>query len=204
MRTLFLSLASILSLLLAQLPLLTDAGADIYRYEDQEGVVHFTDTPTDGKFTIHIRDIKKDRSLRTRFSIRGFADDPARYEPLIDRYSLQYGIDRKLVKAVIRAESNYNPRAVSKKGAAGLMQLMPQTARSLNVSDAFDPAENIRGGVKYLRFLLDTFNGNETLALAAYNAGLSTIARYGGVPPFAETRSYVSRVLDYKKTFQEN
>jgi len=180
------------------------AGADIYRYEDEDGVVHYTDIPTDTRFKIHMRDIQKDRSLRARFNLKGFADDPARYEPIINQCALMYGVDKKLVKAVIQAESNYNPRAVSRKGATGLMQLMPQTARSLKVTDAFDPADNIRGGVKYLRFLLDTFNGNETLALAAYNAGLSTVARYGGVPPYPETRNYVSKVLDYKRSIQEN
>jgi soluble lytic murein transglycosylase-like protein len=123
---------------------------------------------------------------------------------LINRYALQYGVDRSLVKAVIHAESGYNPNAVSRKGAQGLMQLMPKTAEHLKVADTFDPAQNIRGGVKYLRFLLDTCKGDETLALAAYNAGLSRVAQHNGVPPFAETRSYVEKVLSYRNSYKGN
>lgn len=177
--------------------------ADIYRYEDSD-VVHFTDVPTDDRFKIFIRDIKKDKSLRTRFSLNGFTGDPAAYEPIISTCAAEYGIDRHLVKAVILAESNYNPKAVSHKGAAGLMQLMPKTAQSLNVSDSFNPEENIRGGVRYLRFLLDTFKGDESLALAAYNSGLSNVAKYRGIPPFSETRKYVSKVLNFRRNYQEN
>ncbi len=175
------------------------AAADIYKYEDNEGVLHFTDTPNDHRYKIFMRDIKKDRQLRTSFRCIG---DPAQYEPIIDSCALEYGVDKSLVKAVIHAESGYDPNAVSAKGASGLMQLMPGTARSLRVVNSFDPADNIRGGVKYLRFLLDTFRGNEALALAAYNAGLSRVAQYGGIPPYAETRNYVARVLQYRKSYQ--
>jgi len=194
-----------LLLLIAALVLLPAAGlADIYKYEDSEGIVHFTDAPTDSRFKIFMRDLKKDRQLRTRFSLSGFNGDPTAYESIINATALQYGVDRSLVKAVIHAESGYNPNAVSRKGAAGLMQLMPKTAQGLKVNDSFDPTDNIRGGVKYLKFLLDTFRGNVSLALAAYNSGLSKVARYGGVPPYAETRNYVSRVLDYQKEYQQN
>jgi len=113
-------------------------------------------------------------------------------------------VDRSLVKAVIHAESGYNPNAVSSKGAAGLMQLMPATAQNLKVANSFNPADNIRGGVRYLRFLLDTFKGDVTLALAAYNAGLGNVAKHGGVPPYEETRNYVSKVLNYQKTYALN
>jgi soluble lytic murein transglycosylase-like protein len=106
--------------------------------------------------------------------------------------------------AVIHAESGYNPNAVSPKGAQGLMQLMPKTAQGLKVSNSFDPKENIRGGVRYLRFLLDTFKGDVTLALAAYNAGLNRVSQYGGIPPYQETSNYVSRVLSYQKSYQSN
>ncbi len=176
--------------------------ADIYKYEDEEGVLHFTDAPTDRRFKIFMRDIKKDKALRTHFRLSGCVGNPAEYESIINSCALQYGVDKSLVKAVIHAESGYDPHAVSAKGASGLMQLMPNTARSLKVGNSFDPEENIRGGVKYLRFLLDTFRGDVSLALAAYNAGLSRVAQYGGVPPYAETRNYVAKVLEYKKSYQ--
>ncbi len=168
--------------------------ADIYRYEDEEGVVHFTDSPTDKKFKIFLRDIKKDRQLRTRFRFASNSN-PAEYEQLIMTTAARYGVSPSLVKAVIQAESGYNPNAVSRAGASGLMQLMPGTAKHLKVADRFDPKQNVDGGVRYLKFLLDTFKGDVTLALAAYNAGLGKVAKYGGVPPYEETRNYVNRVL---------
>jgi soluble lytic murein transglycosylase-like protein len=180
------------------------AYADIYKYVDAEGTIHFTDAPTDRRFKIFMRDIKKDRRLRTTFRLPGYATDPQVYEPIIDSLSTKYGVEKSLVKAVILAESGYNPNAVSPKGAAGLMQLMPETAKDLKVNNSFDPRENIRGGVRYLRFLLDTFKGDVSLALAAYNAGLAKVSKYGGIPPYAETQNYVSRVLSYQKTYQNN
>jgi len=178
------------------------AAADIYKYEDPEGVLHFTDAPTDRRFKVFMRDIKKDRQLRTTFRLTECARNPAEFDQIINSCAVQYGVDRSLVKAVIHAESGYDPNAVSSKGASGLMQLMPNTARSLKVVNTFDPADNIRGGVRYLKFLLDTFKGDVTLALAAYNAGLSRVAQYGGVPPYAETRNYVAKVLSYKNSYQ--
>ena len=179
------------------------AVADIYKYEDKDGVVHFTDAPTDRRFKIFMRDIKKDKKLRTNFKLSGCVRDPKEFESIINSCSLQYGVDTSLVKAVIQAESGYDPNAVSSKGAAGLMQLMPKTAQDLKVSNSLDPSENIRGGVRYLKFLLDTFKGDVSLALAAYNAGLSRVAQYGGIPPYEETRNYVGKVLSYRKSFQE-
>jgi len=178
------------------------AFADIYRYEDAEGIVHFTDAPTDKRFTIFMRDIKKDRQLRTRLNLS--CANPAEYEQIIRSCSDKYGVNASLIKAVIHAESGYNPNAVSQKGASGLMQLMPGTARSLKVANSFDPKDNVEGGVKYLRFLLDTFRGDVSLALAAYNAGLNKVAKFGGIPPYAETRTYVNRVLSYMQTYQAN
>jgi hypothetical protein len=185
--------------LLLSLPV---AAADIYKYEDDEGVLHFTDAPTDHRFKIFMRDIKKDKQLRTHFRLTNCIGNTVEFEPIINSCALEYGVDKSLVKAVIHAESGYDPNAVSAKGASGLMQLMPNTARSLKVGNTFDPADNIRGGVKYLRFLLDTFRGDETLALAAYNAGLSRVAQYGGIPPYAETRNYVAKVLQFRKSYQ--
>lgn len=180
------------------------AHADIYKFVDAEGTVHFTDAPTDKRFKIFMRDIKKDKKLRTRFRLPGYASNPQEYETIIDSLSMEYGVEKSLVKAVIHAESGYNPNAVSPKGATGLMQLMPETARDLKVSNSLDPRENIRGGVRYLRFLLDTFRGDVPLALAAYNAGLSKVSKYGGIPPYAETQNYVSKVLSYQKSYQNN
>ncbi|AAR35203.1 lytic transglycosylase domain-containing protein [Geobacter sulfurreducens] len=180
------------------------ARADIYRYEDEEGVVHFTDAPTDKRFKVFMRDIKRDKKLRTTFRLANCARDPKEFEPIIDQCALEFGVDRSLVKAVIHAESGYNPNALSPKGASGLMQLMPKTAKDLKVANSFDPKDNIKGGVRYLRFLLDTFKGDVTLALAAYNAGMSRVAQYGGVPPYQETRTYIDRVLSYQKSYQTN
>ncbi len=179
------------------------ATADIYRYVDEEDIVHFTDAPTDKRFKIFMRDLKKDKELRTKLKYASSANS-AEYEQLIRSCSTKYGVDQNLVKAVILAESGFDPNAVSGKGASGLMQLMPATARSLNVADRFNPKDNVDGGVKYLRFLLDTFRGDVSLAVAAYNAGLNKVAKYGGIPPYNETRTYVSRVLSYMKSYQEN
>ncbi len=177
------------------------AHADIYRYEDGEGIVHFTDAPTDKRFKIFMRDLQKDRKLRTRLKFAASVN-PAEYDHIIKTYADKYGVSQSLIKAVIHAESGYNPNAVSPKGASGLMQLMPDTARSLKVGNSFDPRDNVEGGVKYLRFLLDTFRGDVSLAVAAYNAGLSKVAKFGGIPPYAETRTYVNRVLSYMQSYQ--
>jgi hypothetical protein len=116
-------------------------------------------------------------------------------ERVIEKYALQYDVDQDLVWAVIRQESGFNPRAVSPKGALGLMQLMPGTAAMLGVSDAFDVEQNLAGGIKYLERCLNQFNQDVSLALAAYNAGPDTVVKYQGCPPFPETRQYVARVL---------
>lgn len=120
---------------------------------------------------------------------------PGPWDDAIRSAALRRGVDPELVKSVMLVESNFNPLAVSRKGARGLMQLMPETARRFGVSNRFEPLENIRGGVEYLDLLLKLFGGDVTLALAAYNAGESAVARYAGIPPFAETREYVRRAL---------
>lgn len=197
----------ILPAMLLLIPLLlqtSPAAADIYKYVDEEGVMHFTDAPTDRRFKVFMRDLKKDRQLRTNFKLSACYRDPAEFEPIINSLASEYGVDKSLVKAVIHAESGYNPNAVSSKGAQGLMQLMPKTAQGLKVGNSFDPKQNIRGGIRYLRFLLDTFKGDVTLALAAYNAGLSRVSQYGGVPPYQETRNYISKVLAFQRSYQNN
>jgi soluble lytic murein transglycosylase-like protein len=132
----------------------------------------------------------------------GARDIPsAEIDELIKQASARAGLDTNLVRAVVAVESGYNNNAVSSAGAKGLMQLMDGTARQLGVSDSFDPAENLRGGTDYLRFLLDKF-GDEKLALAAYNAGPNAVQRYGGIPPYAETRRYVSAVLSQRENLR--
>lgn len=137
--------------------------------------------------------------LFSLFSLGAGTADQAKnlYDPIINSIALKYGVDRQLVHSVIKAESNYNRFAVSPKGAMGLMQLMPETALEYGVADVFDPAQNIEGGVKYLKDLLSIFNGNRKLVLAAYNAGQEAVRRYGHkIPPYSETREYVRRVLE--------
>jgi soluble lytic murein transglycosylase-like protein len=118
----------------------------------------------------------------------------ARWEPIVAPIAAKYGIETDMVLRIIEAESGGNPNAVSPRGAQGLMQLMPATARALGVQNPFDPVQNIEGGVRYLRHLLDRF-GDWRLALAAYNAGPGNVARYGGIPPFPETHRYLRRIL---------
>ena len=166
------------------------AAADIYRYVDEHGVVHFPNAPTRPE-------------ARKFFDAQPavFGDD-GRYDPLISELSRAHGVDRCLVKAVVRAESNFDPRAISRRGACGLMQLMPDTARELQVVDLFDPRQNLQAGIRYLQRLIDAFGGDLSLALAAYNAGPGAVQQHGAIPPFAETRRYVAQVLHYRDAYQ--
>ena len=127
---------------------------------------------------------------------------PEKIEGIIHRTSRRHAVDPRLVKAVIKVESDFNPRALSRAGAQGLMQLMPETSRDLKVSDPYNPHESIEGGVRHLRSLLDYFKNDVKLALAAYNAGKTTVLRYKGIPPYKETRNYVKKVLDYYNQYR--
>lgn len=162
--------------------------ADIYKYVDEQGVIHFTNVPTDAKFKLILKEKRTQFHLGPNFE---------KYDAVISRAAEKHSVDYALVKAVIKAESNFNPAAISRVGAKGLMQLMPGTAYALRVNDSFHPEDNIEGGVRYLRYLLDLFHGDLHLALAAYNAGEKTVFRYRGIPPYPETRIYVQRVLRY-------
>lgn len=192
--------ASAIGLLLL---VISPACADIYRYVDANGVVHFTNAP---HYTS--RPAKQSWAFyRKEIHSSGRPVDSATvhsYRDIIRHNASAYRLEEALVKAVIKAESNYNSRSVSSKGAQGLMQLIPETARLVRVSDPFDPAENIRGGSTYLRMMLDQFNGNIDLALAAYNAGPNAVQRYGGIPPYAETRQYVQRVRHYLEQYRRS
>lgn len=116
-------------------------------------------------------------------------------DEIIETFSNKYGIDSDFIKAIVKQESGFNPNATSKKGAMGLMQLMPKTAQSLGVADAYNPWQNIEGGVKYLKGLMDRFENNKELALAAYNAGPTAVKKYGGIPPYKETQNYVANIM---------
>jgi soluble lytic murein transglycosylase-like protein len=167
------------------------ADAQIYAWRDANGNMVLSDRRQNADATTYAVPDTALRSTRPSAAPRIRAE----YEPMVLESARSQGVRPDLVRAVIQVESGFNPRARSPKGAMGLMQLMPGTAMELGVRNAFDPAENIRGGTAYLRQLLDRYNGDETLALAAYNAGYGAVDRHGRkVPPFQETRDYVKRV----------
>jgi soluble lytic murein transglycosylase-like protein len=181
--------------------------ADIYKYTDEDGVVCFTDAPFGKKTEKVAKEKTSDLLIENRAVTRTSANRrtasafaaPVDYAPYVREAASKYEVEPELIRAVIKAESNGNHRAVSPKGAMGLMQLMPQTANDMNVSNPFNPEENIEGGTRYLRYLLEKFNGDITLALAAYNAGPQTVEKYGNVPPISETIQYVKKVFAFYK-----
>lgn len=190
-QTIFLLVVLILAFNICQPSLVR---ANIYKFIDDTGVIHLTNVPSrdDKRYILVWREpVRIDSRI-----------DITKYDSLIAQAAGKYGLSKNLIRAVIRAESNYNNRAVSRAGARGLMQLMPATAASLDVHDSFHPQSNIEGGARYLRYLLDLFRGDLPLALAAYNAGTGAVIRHGNrIPPFRETQTYVRRVLSFYQEY---
>lgn len=171
----------------------SSAFADVYVYKDKNGVLMFTNVPNHAGYRRVLRESHGQAVDR--------AVNPS-YEDLIQTASGRNNIDADLVRAVIKAESDFNARARSQKGAMGLMQLMPETARLHNIGDAYNPSENVEAGARHLRMLLDRYQGDLELSLAAYNAGSAAVERYRGIPPFSETREYVRRVLRFYDSYR--
>ena len=167
----------------------TGAAASSYRLVESDGTVHFTNAPNDPRY--RRMGLSGTQAALLRLPV---AELP-RYAAEIAEAATEYGVPRRLIEEVIRAESAFNASAVSAKGARGLMQLMPATASMLGVRNSFDPRENIRGGVRHLRTLIDRYGNNLPLALAAYNAGEQAVNVYGGIPPYPETQQYVRKIL---------
>jgi soluble lytic murein transglycosylase-like protein len=172
---------------------LSSARGDIYGFKDENGVWHFTNVPSDPRYRLYM----KTSGLKARPYI-------AKYDKIIQRASRQFDVDPHLIKAIIKAESSFEPDAISKSGAQGLMQLMPATARAMKVNNPFDPEQNILGGTKYLSLLLKRFKRNTRLAVAAYNVGATTVDKCNGIPPIPQTKRFVERVMEYYLEFRGN
>lgn len=191
-------------LLLASLP----AAADIYAYADASGVVHYSNVPVETAFELILESPPEPTAGGGEVSVSVplalINRRAAAYEHIIREAAEANALEPELLRAVISVESAFNPRAISRTGARGLMQLMPQTARRYGVRDSFDPRQNIHGGARYLRDLVERFANNMELVVAAYNAGENAVERYGrSVPPYRETRQYVPRVLNLYRAFSE-
>jgi soluble lytic murein transglycosylase-like protein len=185
----------------------TAVHADIYRFVDESGGVHFTNLPTDSRYKLYLTTSKEPDVVSSALVNRGVRYYPSaarkRYQSDILQAARAYQLEPALIHAVISAESGYNPLARSAKGARGLMQLMPDTAKRYGVNNPLDPQQNIYGGAAYLRDLLRLFGNDLKLALAAYNAGEGTVMEYGNrIPPYLETTQYVPKVLSYYKRYK--
>lgn len=172
--------------------------ADIYVYADTDGVLHFTNVPTSSKsynYKVYIKEIPQK-------PLESYNENL--YDHVISEASQTHGVPFSLLKALIKAESDFNPRAVSNAGARGLMQLMPENIKTLKIKNPFDPKENIMGGTQYLKQLINRFNGRLQLALAAYNAGPAVVEKYQRIPPFRETENFVKQVMEYYSLFNKS
>lgn len=174
-------------------PTTANADSDLYVHIDEQGVYHYTDTPTSSKY---IR-------MPPPSSFRPHPEAEGRYEDIIQDLSQASGVRPELLKAVIRVESGFNHKAVSAKGARGLMQVMPLHSKTYDIDDPFDPRQNITAGAMYLGKLIKRYNGNLNLSLAAYNAGPAAVNHYGDIPPYEETRQYVQKVLLHYRNYRK-
>lgn len=172
---------SIIVLVVSAIGVAAAAQAAVYKYEAPDGTIHFTNVPTHSGY--------RPFSMLCSLPLKDYASH-------IHKAAQRHGLDPKLVQAIIKAESDFQANVVSCKGAVGLMQLMPATSKDMGVSNPYNPKENIEGGTKYLAQLLQRF-GKLKLAVAAYNAGPANVEKYGGIPPFKETQTFVARVMDY-------
>jgi soluble lytic murein transglycosylase-like protein len=183
------------------------AAAQIYSWRDADGKLVLSDRPRPAEgqqHTVATYAVHGSANVRATKPFQFTSAKSAPFESTISEHATRMGVAADLVRAVIQVESAFNPRAVSSKGAMGLMQLMPATARDLGVTDPFDPADNIRGGVKYLKQLLDRFDQKVELALAAYNAGMGNVEKHGNtVPPFKETQNYVNKITKAAPPIQQ-
>lgn len=186
--------------------LMTDsAQATVYTFTDAGGVTHFTNVPSDPRYAGMVRVPYRVSAYKSVKTFSGYPAASDRYAPLVEKMAREHSVDCALLQAMIAAESGFDPYAVSPKGAIGLMQLMPETARRYGVRNPYDPADNIRGGAKYLRDLMRKFNNDLSLTLAAYNAGEDAIVQYGNrIPPYRETLQYVPRVLTLYREYQRS
>jgi soluble lytic murein transglycosylase-like protein len=180
------------------------AWADIYTYTGNDGAVNLSNVPTDTRYSVMIPEAKQAAPVVPSEAVQAsIMASKVQYDSMVDEVARTYGLESALLHAVISVESRYRPRAVSKKGALGLMQLMPATAKRYGVADPLDPLQNLHGGAKHLRYLLNKFNNNRNLALAAYNAGEGAVERFGNrIPPYRETTSYVPRVMGFYRRYQ--
>jgi soluble lytic murein transglycosylase len=188
----------IFTILYIMIAVATPLYADIYVYADRDGVLHFTNVPTSSQsssYKVYIKETPKK-------PLESYNEDL--FDHVISEASQTHGISFSLLKALIKTESDFNPRAVSSAGARGLMQLMPENIKTLKIKNPFDPRENIMGGTRYLKQLINRFNGKLPLALAAYNAGPGVVEKYQQIPPFQETENFVKQVMEYYSLFSKS